>query len=274
MRFSTENTNFVRCDPAMQALTESIKQTVLALLRPRIEAIDPNWLNCYISFKTPWREREPWFDPMQRHQVKFDIEARYAQINGPKQGTVDITDLVEALIPEPLLAMLRLVDVYHFPPGGIFCVNNPDHRIEIIPNRTIVDFECPDDSGFVYAVQGGTFFVEHFNWHDETPSRSHGDEYTMELLLEELAMDGDCFQAIGVRYLPFSEEEKTPEDILQLRRLCEMRRYKKPAAERDRLEAHQRIDKAIADAEDEARLTPEKRELRDRVRALQKRIRA
>lgn len=190
---------------AFHAIVEQIKKAILACLLVHLEAVDSNWHSLTIEFDhSIWTTR---LELAERNRIEVDYKPLRAVVNGPLKGDVDITDkLGEEFVARELIGLLVASSVVHTNTWVDAKIYNKDHRIEIIPERTLVNFEnC--ETGIVRRLVGSDFVVE--RGLDYGP---HSERYSLERLEAEMELDDMCCQAVDVEYapllppIPFSEE--------------------------------------------------------------------
>ncbi len=169
-----------------------------------VAKLDPNWHEVSIQFSglhDPQRKlvERPLTDK-DACLVEFDYRPAQVILVGPKVGHMLLTEEIFGMIPEPLLALMRMCDVFK---PWTHSLKNKAHVIELIEGRTVIQFEnCV--SGVVRNVRGDEFDVEHFESNfGPSPCDGKIEHYTRARLLEELEMDDCRCQAVDVRYLPY-----------------------------------------------------------------------
>lgn len=257
MNRSFENSEFLSRTRAGRTLVDSLRAALLALAKPHIESIDPNWVAFSVAFveNSSFVERDP-DDAAPDRRIDLDFKLR-AHFNGPERGSVDITEAIEQLVPEPLLALLRVADAY-LAGQSSFSFRNDKHVVRIIPGRTLVDFEnCEDgyvrtgdETGFEVEVLGGLGGL--------SPGTGDVYAYTLDQFKKELAEDGMRGQACAVSYLPLLDGIETPAQLLAA--------YQKQSAEWEAEHDRRRAEEEAAEAAAEAALTPEQRAEREAER--------
>lgn len=242
----------------------SLRRRIHAMARHYVSShaakIDANWHSVEIRFDSLYvanRERlELPIADKNACRVEFDYRPSSVTLIGPKVGHVSLTEEIFRMIPEPLVALMRMCDVLR-PWNHTLC--NPKHVIELIEGKTLVHFEnCV--GGVVRNVRGDSFDVEGLVHDDLGEDQRH---YTRERLLEEFKDDGLNCQAVDVDYLPF-----LPQDGMPLNTVEDVREHARVQREKYEAERPQREAEAAARAAaKEAALPPEVRARRDAFRA-------
>lgn len=181
-----------------------------------VAKLDPNWHSVSIRFNdlhSPQRKlvERPLTDK-DACLAEFDYRPAQVILVGPKVGHVLLTEEIFWMIPEPLLALMRMCDVFK---PWTHSLKNKGHVIELIEGRTIIQFEnCV--SGVVRNVRGDEFDVEHFESNlGPSPCDGKVEHYTRARLVEELKMDDCRCQAVDVRYLPYLPHNGRPMDTVE-----------------------------------------------------------
>lgn len=254
MKRSFDNQSFARSDEHANRIRRRIHGAVIAKLRPHMEKIDPNWRCCRLGFEQlPFDKKDHDRKVPSDGRLDLSLKFAYAFFNGPAQGDVDLMDVIETLIPEPLVALLRVFDAYE---DWHISFTNPKHQIQLIPGRVLIGFEnCMD--GYVKSVDGEQFTVEILGML-ETTFGGTGEvyEYTLDQLKKELKDDGMNCQAVSVSYFPFlvgdGKKMETPVELMQHRE--EQAEINRAEMERRDAEREAMKPKREVDPELEARL--------------------
>lgn len=192
-----------------RALSRRIDAMVMRHFRPHASKLDPNWQCLKIRFAdfVDLQRRLPLEDT-DACKVEFDYRPKWAILIGPKVGNMPLTTEVFGMVPEPLLALMRMSDALHRKPVS-HLLWNPKHNIELIDGKTVVRFEnCVQ--GVVRNVRGDEFDVEIFDGSfGSPPTDGEVEHYTRERLMAEIDMEVFQCQAVGIDYLPYTSENGT-----------------------------------------------------------------
>lgn len=164
---------FVSCS---ESLSKALSERVV----PYVSTIEPNWAKVVLTLSEESGEVEK------------------AWVNGPLQGDTSLKDVVLDLVPKEVLQSEHMRQVWFV---------NPDHRVELLVGRAVIDFEnCQE--GYVSRAEGDTFEVTYLTGSEE--SIGQVETYTRERLEDELTWwDTMAGQAVGVTYAPFLTKDGT-----------------------------------------------------------------
>lgn len=191
---------------AFYAIVEQIRKAILASLLVHLEEIDPNWHCLTIEFDhSIWVTRE---ELGVRNRIEANYKPLRAVVNGPLKGDVDITDKVgEEFVERELIGLLVASSILDTDSEVNAMIYNKNHRIEIIPERTLVHFEnC--ETGIVRRLVDSDFVVE--RGLDYGP---HSERYSLERLKSEMELDGMFCQAVDVEYAPLLPSLPLPKEL-------------------------------------------------------------
>lgn len=202
----------------------------------RIHAMARHHLNRHaVKIDPNWRRAEIIFDQNQYYpgekmsklpltdigacRAELDYRPTSVLMSGPKSGNVELSAEIFGMIPESLIAFMRLFDIFKPWPHVLY---NPRHQIELIDGKTVIEFENGEE-GVVRNVRGDEFDVEIFDSVFGTPPNDGAVmHYTRDQLMAEMAMDAFECQAVGVDYLPYVGTNgvrlETAEDVRAARR--------------------------------------------------------
>lgn len=184
-------------------LALNLKEQIYCELKDLASSIDPNWLYIEIRIDTPsgYARKKPYFSE--------------AVVNGPRAGNVSFLSQIECIMNSALRSCAAwLAKHYNF--GSTIKINNPQHVIELISDRTLIQFENTEQGLVTEVDSSGQYFVMRRQYH-WTKQEYLPEPYTLERLQAELEMTGYCGQAVYYVYMqthyPSVIREVTLEEI-------------------------------------------------------------
>ncbi len=178
--------------------------------------IDPNWHSIEIYFNDPYSACSNLIQGSTTSEDECLVELDYRPskfvLVGPQVGNANITEQVFQAIPEPLVMLIRALDVIRA--QDFHELRNPKHAIELIDGKTIIEFEG-DVIGVVRNINGEKFDVEYIG-----PTVAIGQvvHYTVSKLHQEIGANSHAYgTAVDVDYLPHlprkGKSQNTAEEI-------------------------------------------------------------
>lgn len=194
---------------AFRDIKARIETAFLTCLLVHIKTVDDNWSSLTILFHrlTQAMRREL----ADRHRIEIDYRPQRVVLNGPRNGDVDITGMLgEVFICDELVGLLAacvaLLDTDWL---GVK-IHNIHHRIEIIPDRTMIVYHADHERGVVRRLvspssENPAFMVERCS----PGGKLSQQRYTLSQLEREL---GEAGVAAAVEYGPFLTRLLTPSE--------------------------------------------------------------
>ena len=186
-------------------ISSLIYSVVLSYIAPFLSRIDSNWYSVEIKLGVPKDKKESTNLASEKRAPKEMLAVSEVILQSPIYGGMPVDRFaIQALLP---LAVRMLLRVSHPDNDHVYWseFHNPEYKLQLINGRTLVFFENID-RGVVkeYDPEKGTFKVHYLvdDARDTTTETGHIEEYTVEKLQEELAMDDFRCQAVGLGYLP------------------------------------------------------------------------
>jgi len=179
-------------------IRNSIHELLATVLGRFLSLVDPNWHHVSINFVESNN-----LNPDDR-KMSDVFQLKEASVNGPKYGDVNIpVDIIYAILPSSILAALRSCVDYHNDHVYWFEIHNPEHKLELINEQTIIHFEnCTTGVVQNYDPNNNTFEVRYLDGHFYDKNELPVEEYDLQKLLAEFEDDGLHCQAVGVSYKP------------------------------------------------------------------------
>ena len=148
-------------DDAGSNIRKSLRHTIQRLLfnaiQPIAERIDSNWYAATVLFS----DRATSCGPNEQNRcLTVNYTANDVLLVGPKHGHMLLSNANDAILPEALLAHLRVCDLMTH--GSSRTIWNPKHNIRFVPGCTLILYEgklvgaVERVDGFYVRVQGVT----------------------------------------------------------------------------------------------------------------------